>query len=239
MRQVRRTRIRERPGNPRRAIRSKKTDDGKKTKVEDITEEDDEDKTKDGPDLSKLDPNVQKLIGNLRKENADHRIKNKTLTEQQGKLKKSLVDAGLIEDDEESPDEKLKVVSAGYQNATIKNAVLEAAIEYGVGKENYRYFEFLVSDKLSSLADDQELSDDDLQALAEEARGRSAGGSSGDTSFKNDGSKGTKKPGASTEVTLDAFVSMNVTQKTELFRKNPDLYNQLFAQAKSKKLLFK
>lgn len=184
-------------------------------------------------DIEKLDPRAKKLISDLRRENGDHRVKNKALTESHSKLKKSLVEAGIIEDDEEKPEEKLKQVTSGLQGATLKNAILEAAIENGVGKEGYKYFQYLVQDKLSSLEDDAELTEDDLAELALEARGR-AGGASGTTSVGD--SKDKPNPKGSGEVTLDQFTNMNITEKTVLFKSNPDLYNRLFAEAKSKKL---
>jgi hypothetical protein len=171
----------------------------------------------------------------LRKENGDHRIKNKALVESHGKLKKALVETGIIKDDDEAPEEKLKTVSAQLNGSTVKNAVLEAAIEHGVGKENLKFFEFLVSDKLASLEDDQELTEDDLESLAVQARGRQSG-NSGTTSV---GGKEKPDPQGSSEVNLDQFVGMSIAEKDQLFKKNPDLYNRLFSEAKAKNLLIR
>lgn len=189
-------------------------------------------------DISKLDPAVQKLISDLRKENGDHRVKNKSLAESHGKLKQALVDAGIIEDDSGTAEEKLAAVTNGLQGATLRNAILENALEYGVGKDAIKYFEFLVQDRLASLEEDGELTENDLAELAQEARGRSGASGSGTTSVGD--SKGTKpNPQGSGEVTLDQFTAMNITDRTLLFKKNPDVYNRLFAEAKSKKLLMR
>lgn len=185
-------------------------------------------------DVSKLDPKVQKLIKDLRGENANSRKRNKELSESHGKLKKSLVDAGFIEDDEEAPEEKLKKVSAQNEVATFQNAILETAIEHGVGKQDLKFFRFLVQEKLSELGDDEELGAEELSELAQQARSRSGTQASGTTSV-NSGTP--PQPGASGAVTLDKFVKMNMGEKTELYLKNKDLYSQLMAEAKSKRML--
>ncbi len=195
-----------------------------------------DDKGKEGEfDISKLDPRAQKLIHDLRKENGDHRIKNRALAEGQEKLKKAMVEAGIIEDDEGDPQEKLQAVGAQLQGATVKGGILEAGIEYGVGKEGLKYFEFLVADRLQTLGDDEELTQEDLAELAKEARGRQ----NPVTSTTSVPGNKSPNPQASGEVTLDQFVQMSITDKSLLYTKNPDLYNRLFSEAKAKKLLFK
>lgn len=186
-------------------------------------------------DVSKLDPKVQKLIQSLRKENGDHRTKNKNLVESHSKLKSALIESGLIENDEESPEEKLKSLTNGFQSVSLANHVLRSALKNGVEEESLEYFEFLVQKRMSSLEEGSELTHDDLTEIALAAKGR--GTSSVGTTSVGSGSATKPNPEGSGEVTVSQFVHMSMSDKTVLFKKNPDLYNRLFSEAKSKKLL--
>lgn len=185
-------------------------------------------------DVSKLPPEVQKLIKDLRTENAGHRQKNKSLADSHGKLKTALVEAGLIEDDEEQPEEKLKSLTAFSESAVVENAILRLAVEHGIGKDDLEFFQFLVSKGVSELDEDGELSEEDVAELAKKAR-RSASGGSGSSSTSV--TQGAPSPGATGTVTLDKFVKMNMGEKADLYAKNKDLYSQLMAEAKAKRVL--
>jgi hypothetical protein len=220
-------------GSPDSLAKTSQVDESAKPKSQNDDQKDQGDDSE--LDVSKLDPKVQKLIKNLRQENGEHRTKNKALGESHGKLKQALVDAGIIEDDEVDPKEKLEQVSAGLQGAQLNSAILEAAVEHGIGKEDLRYFKFLVSEKFGSLEEDQELTEDDLAELAAEARGRKSG-NDGTTSV---GGGTPPPPGKGGDVTLEQFVSMTTAEKSLIFQKNLPLYERLFSEAKAKKLLFK
>jgi hypothetical protein len=207
---------------------------------EDDAEEDGNKDDKDSGklDVSKLDPKVQKLIKDLRKENAGSRKEKQATADQLSKLKKSLVEAGIIEGEDEAPEEKIQKLTAETQVATFENAVLQSAVEHGVGKADLKYFKFLVQERVSELKDGEELDDDAMAELAKSAK-RSAPGNGGSTSVGGKGGEGgsAPAPGGSGDVTLDVFVKMNMGEKSALFLKQPDLYNKLIAEAKSKKVL--
>lgn len=215
-----------------------KQDDGKKP---DDKKGDDGKKEESGElDLSKLDPKAQKLIKDLRTESASHRSQNKNLNSQLGTLKKALVDAGVIEDDSEKPEEKIKSLSEKSSALEFRSAILESALEHGVSKDGLEYFEFLVSKRASALEEGQELTDEILGELASQVIKQAGGKSSGakSTSVGN-GDKGANPPppGDAGGVTLDQFVKMNITEKSQMYIKTPELYNQLHKEAKEKKLL--
>jgi len=194
------------------------------------------DQTDDQLDVEKLPDSAKKLIKSLRDENAKHRTKNKELGAGQEKLKKALVEAGIIEDNEEAPEEKIQGLSTQLQGAQMRTALLEAAIEHSVPKESLKYFQFLVAEKLEALEDDGELSQDDIAAIAQEAKGKSStgGGSGGSSSVGGKGGKA-PPPEGDGRITLEQFNRMTILEKSELFTKKPDVYNQLFAQAKAAK----
>lgn len=205
---------------------------------EDADENGDEDE--DGElDVSKLDPKAQKLIKNLRTENADRRKQLKTANEGHGKLKKALIEAGLIENDEEAPEEKLKSVTAKNEMAVFNNAILEAAVEHGVRKENLKYFRFLVQERVAELEEGEELDPKELVTLAGQAK-KVMGGAKKSTSVEgndDDESTETPPPGGEGATTLDQFLRMNMSEKSALFVKNRKLYDQFMSEAKQKKLL--
>lgn len=186
----------------------------------------------DAVDIAKLDPKVQKIISDLRKENGDWRTKNKSLSENHTKLKKSLIEAGIIENDEEAPEEKLKSIQTQHEQSVFQNIILESAIEHGVAKDDLKYFSFLVNEKVNELEDDAELTAEDIALIAKQAKRTVA--TPANTSV--DG-KPPANAGAPSDVTLDRFVKMNMGEKTELYLKNKDAYTRLMAEAKEKRML--
>jgi hypothetical protein len=185
---------------------------------------------------SKLDPKVQKMLKDLRDENAKHRTKNKELGAQSAKLKQALVEAGIIQDDEEAPEEKVKALSQENNSLAVKSALLEAAVEHGVPKDSLKYFSFLVSDRMSQLQDGEEVTEEEIASLASEAKARSASKSGVQNSSVGNSGKGTPNPGGKGDVTVDQFVRMNMGEKSKIFTENPALYDKLMSEARSKKL---
>lgn len=188
-------------------------------------------------DVTKLDPKVQKLIADLRKENGDHRKKNKILSESQEKLKKTLIDTGVIDNDEEPTEEKLKNVTQTNEQLNMRSAILEAAVENNVSKDDLKYFTFLIQEAVSGLKDDEELTDAQIADIAKAAKRN--GNPMTTTSVDNSKDNSTKKPGASGEVTVEQFAKMNMGEKTAIYVKDKDLYNRMMAEAKEKNLLIK
>lgn len=184
-------------------------------------------------DVEKLPDNVKSLIKSLRDENAKHRTKNKDLSDGQGKLKKALVDAGIIEDDEAAPEEKIKGLSMELQGSQMRTALLEAAVEHDVPKGQLKYFQFLIAERLEMLEDDGELTQEDIAAIAVEARKVAGGSSQGSGASSSAGTKGAPPAGGDGRVTQEQFDSMGILEKSELYVKQPDLYKQFFAASKA------
>jgi hypothetical protein len=193
--------------------------------------------TDDQLEVEKLPPAAQKLIKSLRDENAKHRTKNKELGQGQEKLKKALVEAGIIENDEVEPEEKIKGLSAEVHGAQMRNALLEAALEHDVPKTSLKYFQFLITERLEALEDDGELSQEDIAAIAQEAK-KVVGGSTSKGAGANSSAGTGKAPpaGGDGRVTQEQFDSMSILEKSDLYVKQPELYNQLFAASKISKM---
>lgn len=188
-------------------------------------------------EVEKLPPAAQKLIKSLRDENAKHRTKNKELGAGQEKLKKALVEAGIIEDDEVAPEEKIQGLSAEVYGSQMRNALLEAAIEHEVPKANLKYFQFLITERLEALEDDGELSQEDIAEIALEARKVGGGSASKGTGASSSAGTG-KAPAAGGDgrITQEQFDSMSILEKSDLYTKQPEVYNQLFAASKIAKM---
>lgn len=181
-------------------------------------------------DLTTLSPEAQKLIKDLRKENADSRKKNKELSESHVGLKKALVEAGVIEEADEKPEEKLKTVSQGLANSQTRIAILEATIEHGVSKDDSEYFAYLINKAANELEEGEELAEDEIAEIAKKAKRNQASGS---TSVNGKGGK--KDPDGKAETTLDEFIRMTMGQKSELYTSKPELYAKLMAEARAKR----
>lgn len=193
-------------------------------------------------DESKADAKTQAYLAKLRKENANHRNKNKDLltklstSEEQ---KKAILKAAGIETDEQSPEDKLKSLQAESQTLAFRAGILEAAVAQGIGKDDVEYFEFLVAKEAASLQEGEELDDEKMKVIAAKAK-RGAGKGAANTSVEGDGKGGSGNPpppdkGGS--ITLEKFISMSMVEKSKLYEVNPTLYSELIAQARAKKKL--
>ncbi len=196
------------------------------------------------PDEAKWDEGTKKYIASLRKESAAHRTKAKDLegkfgslndrySQLEGGMKKAL---GIEGQDELPPEERVKHLTQAVEGSTLKIAVLENAIANGLNHEQAEYYEFLMSRELSNLGDGEELTDESHEQIIGKVKGFGGGkAAAASTSVTPKGS--TPPPDGKGETSADQFSKMTTTEKGELYRKNPDLYNRVFQEAKAKKLL--
>ena len=175
-------------------------------------------------------------IKRLRDENAKHRQKNKGLEERvnalDGTIKKFKTELGLEES--EDPAERLKSVQQQKEALEAEVAVARIIYDNDIPKDSEKYFRFLLSEKFSSLKEGEELTEEDLAAVVKEARAKGAK-ASGATGVDPVG-----KPapdGGSSGLSPESFAKMSVMEKSQLYSKNPDLYNKLFTTASEKKLI--
>lgn len=184
-----------------------------------------------------LPPWAQKLVKDLRKENADHRTKNKGFEDRFNKLEAGL--KGLFggdNDDKLTPEQRVEQLTEAAQQAEMKNAVLLLAMENGIATDKIDYLGYKINQAMASLDDGQELPDEELAKIVKEVKGL-GGGSPGKgkaDSSVDDKDANNKDPNSSKGVTLDEFINMGVMAKSELYRKDKATYDRLFAEAKSK-----
>ena len=174
-------------------------------------------------------------IESLRKENAKYRTKSKELETQYTSINErfSKVEKGLKglfgegeEGDDMPPEQKLEVMQAQNENLVLNNALTEAALEYGVGKQDYSYFKFLVQERLQALEEGEELTEEDLDVIAKQSKRGLAASS---TSVED----GEIPPESTGGITLDSFKEMGINERSVLFSKNEALYKQLVAQERA------
>lgn len=192
------------------------------------------------PDSSKWDDDTRRYIEKLRKEAGERRTTAKDLetklnasTEQMAAIRKAL---GI--EDKLSPEDELEVVQARMYEAQNDAYLKGIALEKGITHDNYEYFQFLVNKRASELGDDEELSAESLDEIVTEVNKRGNGMSStsvsGQGSGEGKGAPSTEPPGGTT---LEEFVHMNITERSQLFTQNKDLYNRLMAEARRKRML--
>lgn len=202
-----------------------------------------DDQSGESVDESKLDDKTKAYIAKLRKENAKHRTSKKDLksklTEAEEKKRAILKAAGIELDDEEDPAEKLKTVQAETQTLSFRNAILESAIQHGVPGDAVDYFSYLVTESVGKLEDGEELSEEMLSEIVAKVKKVSGGGKATTTVGKGGKSSGNAPApeGKTGDVTLPKFVKMTISEKSDLYTKNRELYESLVKEAKEKKLL--
>lgn len=180
-------------------------------------------------DVGALPEWAQKELKDLRGEAAKYRTQNKTLSERLGKLETGLKGIfGEDEGDDEDPSEKVKVLSQVTQNLEVKNAMLQIALENGIGTDDYEFFEFKMGKALEALEEGQEMTEEELSEIISGIRTK--GGKGVASSSTKDGTK--PPPAKDGEVTQEEFNRMTITQKSKLYQTNPALYEKLIKTAK-------
>ncbi len=216
---------------------AKKAYDDAVAKAELEIEEDPED-----PADPKLDDKTKAHIAKLRKEAAGHRTKAKDLASKlkvSEDQKKAILKAAGIEEDPQDPTETIKQLSVESQQLAFRSAILESAVQHGIGKDGLEFFEFLVAKAVGELEEGEELSDEAMTAIVTKV-GQGAGKGSANTSVGTGGKGGKGAPDPKQtpgEVTLAKFIRMTITEKSALYEKNRDLYVSLLAEAKAQKKL--
>jgi hypothetical protein len=197
-------------------------------------EDDQEDEDEGDLDDSKWDEKTAAYIKKLRKEAADNRAKKKDLASQlkvSEEQKRAILKAAGIETEESDPTETLKKTTQANETLALRNAILEKAVAYGVGNDKLKYFQFLVMDAMENLEEGEELDEEALETLAKQCRSKGMG----NTSVNGKGGKGgnpNPDDDKNKEVTVGKFITMNMGQKEELYRSNPDLYKRLTSEAR-------
>lgn len=176
------------------------------------------------------------IIASLRKENAKHRTKNKSLEENVGRsaseLKKVKEALGLSEDDQEDPKTTIANLQKQNEAAQVDLSIAELAIEHGITADKKKYFKFLLAEKIGNLEDGEEISDEDIASVVAEVKGVSG-------KKQTSTGQGGKVPSGDTSgaITVEQFGSMSLAERSEVYDKNPDLYESLMAKARAKNLI--
>jgi hypothetical protein len=200
-------------------------------------DEDEDDEEEQDSDLGELNPKAKAHIEKLRKENAKARLKNKELetkytglNDRFGKLEGGLKKLFGDGDDDLPPEKKIEKLSQQNEGLALSNAMKEAALEHGVGKADYEYFEFLVQKKMQGLKDDEELGEEELAKLAKQAKAKSAAkstsveGGDGPPPDEDDGS-----------LTLEEFSQMGIVARSALYQKDKATYEKMVNAEKAAK----
>jgi len=207
-----------------------------------------------GPDESGWDDKTRAYIKKLRDESAGRRTQSKNLEGQfndlNGKftaLRDGMTKALGIEDGSKlTPEQQVEALTDQADNLQMENLVMRAGMARGVsGEDNIDYFSFLVQKGMSELEEGAEWGDEHFDEVAQKVTARQGTGQDNHSTSAGTGGKGgvgpqgggPPAPGGATEVTLERFCAMTVTEKTELYTRTPDVYTQLLEEAKLKKLI--
>lgn len=223
--------------------------------------DDDETSESDDEDMSQWSPEkVKGYVKGLRKENAKYRKEAKTTKSELADFRKQITGMqtavakalGLKEGEELTPEEQAEALSGQLGAQQFKTAVLEAAYQYEVPRDSRDYFEYLVQKQASELEEGEELTDEDIEMLAKKAKGKSgkagfstsitkgAGRRRDEEADEDEDSDESDAPPPSkggSKLTAEQFAEMGTVAKTNLYSKNPGLYDKLMAEARRKNLL--
>lgn len=186
----------------------------------------------DDVDLEKLDEKTRNYIKKLRQESGGYRTKLKTSESNLSQVKRLL---GLEAEDQTSPEQRIEALQQQTEAQQFQSAVLQNALEHGVGKDGLEYFTFLLAKARDGLNDGEEVTEEEIAAAALEAKAKSIKPKA--TSSVTPGNAGTPPPTTGGEITVEAFAKMGVTEKSKIFTEQPELYERLWKQMKEKKLI--
>lgn len=189
-------------------------------------------------DVSAFPKEAQDLIKSLRAENAKHRTDKNNLASRMEKIEKGLKGfLGEESEEDKDPEVKLSKIQSEHEALSVRTAILELALEHGIGKDDLEFFEFKMSKKLSSLDEGEELSEDAFSEILGSIKGRGNAGEKKPASSSAGAGKKPDQGGSNDEVTLEQFAKMGMLEKSELYRTKPDLYNKLMGESKTGKLI--
>lgn len=203
-------------------------------------DDDDDDGGNEGDDeVEGLDDKAKAIIKNLRKENAKSRLRNREMAQKLsgfegtlGALKKALG----VEGDDESPEEKVKTLSDKTAALEMELQLTNLSRELEIPRDQEKYFRFLLNERLAELDEGEELTEEELEEVAQQAKSVSSK-KAGNNSTGLNGKGGGQPPAKGGELSVEDFARMNPGEKSALYVKNPGLYNKLFAAANEKGLL--
>ena len=201
-----------------------------------------------GSNEPKFSDEQKAYIQKLRKESSGYRQKAKgleskltALTEKVSKLEGGIKKAIGIEGEGEADPEKLKgtIADKDAQIVQLQSqlGLMQAADEYGIPSKGRKYFATLVADAADSLEEGEEITEEQMADIVTEVK--SLFGKAANSSINDDDGKGGggKPPAGGDKITVEKFAKMTTTEKSVLYQKNPDLYKDLFQQAKDKRML--
>lgn len=177
-------------------------------------------------DVKTLPKEAQDLIASLRKEAADNRTKKKASDDRLARIEKALG----IEAEDEAPEAKLSKVTSENEELKVRAAYQEIAMDHGISKEQFKYFSFLMNDAVAELGEDEEMTEEQLESIVEEAKAKAPVTKPANTTSVNGQGVGGKGPKKDDTVTAEQFKKMGIIARSKLFQQNPDLYNSLMSQ---------
>lgn len=215
-----------------------------KTDLESDVDDEGDDEGDPGDKTLSFSPEQKAYVDGLRKENARARVKNKELesglsttnerlSKFEGGLKKLFGDEGdknlTAEERLDRLEQRTNQEREQNEQLAMHTALKDAAIENGVGKADYDYFEFLVGKRLQALSEDEELGEEDLAEIAKQAKAKNAAKS---TSVDGSGPDPDEDDG---EVTLEEFIGLGIGARSAIYQKDKSLYEKLVAAEKAHK----
>ncbi|MCK5880844.1 MAG: hypothetical protein KAG18_03150 [Sinobacterium sp.] len=190
---------------------------------------DEEEKAQEKSDFESLPDWAQKQIKDLRQENGDRRTKSTALEDRLGKIEgglKSMFGGG--EGEELTPEQQLEAVVSENEALKYDMAMNDVCREHEISPDKKEYFDFLLNKACDTLEEGQELPEEALLEIVQQAK---SSGAKANSSVEED--NGGKKPeGSKGEKTLEEFNKMSIVEKTKLYQESPAVYKSLFAQSR-------
>lgn len=189
-------------------------------------------------DISELPEDLQKYIKSLRKESAKYRTKATNLETSYAQLSSRVkgLAGGEEGEDDLTPEQHAERLEVTSHTLAFDNAILTAAVSHGINRDGLKYFRFLVAERTEELGEGEELSEEDVEEIAQEVAAKTGKKTVRTSVTGDEGGKGSKAPGTKKGVTLEHFVKMGVLEKTNLRKRDPELYTALHKEAVEKRM---
>lgn len=187
----------------------------------------------------KWDDGTKKYVKSLRDEAAKNRTEKKQFRKELDDLKAGLGKALGI-DNNVPPEKQIENLKAQTEAQNFRAAILEAALDNGIGKDQVDYFSYLVEKEAAKLEDGDELTDEAMKGIVDKVKkaGTTSASSDGNTSVDDKNKRPNPEGGKGYDgMTVEQFAKLSITEKSVMYEKNPDKYSAFWKEATAKRLI--
>jgi hypothetical protein len=186
------------------------------------------------------DPRTRDYVSNLRNEAKNRRLEAQTLRQRiteletsqnqlMARIRGNSQGTGEQNADQMSPEDYIERLTHSHQELQAELAFVRSAASLGITDErDQRYFQFLLNEHMEDQDEGYEIPPEVLSEIVRDVQSRSVAQQNRQKSSTSFNQGPAPAPdGSSSDITVEQFRAMGTIAKSQLYGKNPELYNKL------------